>query len=233
MSIKIECDKCGFKNDLGRVFCSQCGKKLSLERTSLDDLRQQEELDVGLIVKRIVIGVVLTALAAVLVLAFWPTAAPAVLTDPVGAKQVPMKTKMIVRAMRSKQKMSFTFTEAELNGFLASRAQSRQVQALAIDIREGSFELYGRFRLGFSTNVSFLAGVQAPFSCTLTGAFAQGRLNVVKSRVGHLPMAGPLEAIPLSCFESVLNDVVAEPSVVDNVSDVALSGDAAMVKFGK
>ena len=230
MPIKIECQQCGFQNDLGRVFCSQCGKKMSLQRTSLEDLRQREEFDVGRLVKRIVITLILLLVVAVATLAFWPATPAGTQLDPAGMQQVPAKTKMMVKAIRSRQKCSVTFSEAELNGFLAGRALARNAKALSIDIREGSFDLYGRFPLGSSTNAAYRA---AAFSCALTCTFTEGRLTVLKGRVGLLPAVGPLQAIPVNCFGSVLDDVVAEKDVVENLRDVALSGDTALLKVGK
>lgn len=232
MPIKIECQNCGFKNDLGRVFCVQCGKKMTLERTSLDELAEQRVVPVGQIVKRIVIAIVLLAIAGVVALAFWAVRPPTVALDPAGAEQVPMKTQAMKRALRYGQRVSVTFSEAELNGYMAKRAKSRNLKALCVDLREGSFDLYGRFDVGAPTN-SVLADLRVPISCRLTGAFDGGRLVIQGGGIGRLPAIGPLSAIPVNCFADVFDDVLAEKDVVNGILQVKLAGDTAEMKLGK
>lgn len=233
MPIKIECQNCGFKNDLGRVFCVQCGKKMTLERTSLNELAEQRQIPVGMIVKRVVIAIVLLALAGLVALAFWPTAVAGVASDPVGVEQVPMKKQAMKRALRYGQRVTVSFSEAELNGYLANVAKSRQLGRLAIDLGEGEFELFGRFQVGASTNISFLSDLRAPISCRLTGAFDGGRLVITKASIGHLPAIGPLQAIPVNCFSGVFNDLLAERDIVDGLLQVKLAGNTADLKLGK
>lgn len=237
MAIKIECVQCGFRNDLGRVFCTNCGVKLDLKRTSQADLEERREIPWGRIIGKLVGGVLAVAVLGVLALAFWPMDIPVVQKDAAGGQQVVLKTRAVKKALMARQKATVDFSEAELNGFTAGRAEARKLKALVVDIQPGAIEVSAHFswRPGVVTNMTWLArkNVAVPVSLAIKAGFADGQMAVTGGRLGHLPLVGPLTGIPKRFFGDVFSDIAAEKQVMDALADVVFDRDIARVKFGK
>jgi hypothetical protein len=237
MAIKIECSACGFRNDLGRVFCTQCGVKLDLKRTAPSDLNERREVRFGAMIGKMIGGLLTLGILGGLGLGFWPVKLPVVQRDASGGQQVVLKTRAVKKAIMAKQKASVDFTETEINGFLGGRAESRRFRALTVDIRSGAMDVGAWFtwRPGIVTNLTWLpAGMgTVPVSLEMTVVFDNGQMRVTGGRVGHLPLVGPMQGIPQAFFKDVFSDVVAEKQVVDALAEVVLDQDVAHVKFGE
>ena len=234
MAIKIDCAACGFDNDLGRVFCTQCGQKLDMRRTSISDLQSRRELDFGKTLGRILLRTFAVAIVIVLALAFWPMPRAAIVLDQTGAPQVVLKTRAVKKALVAQRSVSVEFTETELNGYLAVRAKARDLRALTVDLKPGVFELQAwmTWHAPF-TNIAWLAKAGLPLSCGLTGSFEGGKLAVTKGRVGHLPLVGPTAGMAVSLFGSVLNDVAGEKEVVGALTQATINEGKVELRFGK
>lgn len=236
MAIKIECSSCGFRNDLGRVFCTQCGVKLDLKRTSQADLEDRRDVPYGRIIAKLVAWLLLIAVLGCIGLGFWAANSPAVQRDAAGAQQVVLKTRAVKKAITAGQRATVDFTEAEVNGFLAGRAEVRKLRALSVDIRPGAMDVGAWFawRPGVLANLSwFPRNLAAPVSVEMTMVFEDGEMRVLRGRVGHLPLIGPMQGTAKKFFKDIFSDVMAENQVVDALAEVAFDQDVAHMKFGK
>lgn len=236
MAIKIQCTTCGFQNDLGRVFCAQCGQKLDLRDTSMEDLDDRREFDLRKWLRWGLSILVLLGLSGVIGLALWPMAPTPVYTEAVGARQVPVKLEAVLRALSYNKAITLDFEEGELNGFLAERAKVRHVKALTIDLKPGAFDLYVSFNWRPITNLAFLAKMNLPISMSLTGGFKGGVFNPEKGRIGHLPLPGKTLALSMDYFSSLLSDILAEKRFIDALRTVAIEerrADLTLVPVGE
>ncbi len=232
MPIKIECQNCGFKNDLGRVFCVQCGKRLELTNTALGDLASRREIEWGPVVRGVVTVLVVAAVAAVVALAFWRQPPPAVQSDPAGVKQLTVKMTALKNALRAKQGMPLAVTEGELNGFLETRAKTRKVERITIDLKPGSFDMAAWHSWAPATNVAALTNLVFPVSCQISGRFQGNQLTVTGGRFGHIPLPGPLASVTAPWFKNWLDDVVAQTGMVSALKSVTIDDTKAELVFG-
>ncbi len=236
MAIKIQCSSCGFQNDLGRVFCGQCGQKLDLHDTSMDDLEERREFDVGKWIRWGLSIVVLGSVAVVAGLALWPAKPAPVYFEAAGARQVSVKLSAILKALSYNRDMRLDFQEAELNGFLAERARVRHLKTLTVDLKPGSFELCASLAWAPPTNVSFLAKIKIPVSMSLSGGFQGGVLIPGKARIGHLPLPGKAAVLSTGFFAGLFPDILAEKRMIDSLRTVAideLRADLTLTPMGK
>lgn len=237
MAIKIECTQCGFRNDLGRMFCTRCGVKLDLKRTSPAELEDQRGFEFGRIIGRILGWLIVVLVIGGVGLAFWPVRRPAPRIDSGGDQQVVMKTRAVKKAISSGKAATVDFSAPELNGFLATRARSRQFKSLVIELRPGEFSLYGEagWKPALATNVGWMARSQfaVPISFEITGRFADGRLVMQGARMGHLPLVGPACSVATEFFKGAFVDIIAERQVTDALGAVTLEQDKATLKFGR
>lgn len=236
MAIKIKCSSCGFQNDLGRVFCAQCGQKLDLRDTSMESLEDRRVMDWGRLVRWVFTLVILGALAAIVGLALWPVKAAPVYYEAVGAKQVPVKVSGVLRALSYNKAITLDLQEGELNGFLAERAKVKRLASLTIDLKPGSFNLHAVMKWTPPTNLTYLAKVNVPLSMTLKGSFQGGVFFPGKAQVGHLPLPGKTQDVVTGFFASLLSDVINEKRMIDALRTVAIEElrvDLTLVPVGK
>lgn len=232
MAIKIQCQTCGFQNELGRVFCVQCGKRLELTNTSLEDLAQRRQIEWGPIVRRILGWLAVLLVAAVMGAAFWRQPVGTILSDPSGPQQIATKTRALQHALRARQRVSLTLGEAEVNGFLEARAKSRGVEHLAIDLRPGGFELSAWHRWMPVTNVNVLTNLVIPVSCELSCAF-EGKTCVVKGgRLGHIPLPGAVAVLTAPWYQGWFDDVLAQTNLLAALQGVTIEDGTAQLVFG-
>ena len=113
----LVCKKCGEKNRLPCVHCRKCGAKLDFDAA---EATLQEAARGRGSAGRTVRSLVLLALVAVLALALWPSGLPRRTTGtPVDAKRAEMKRDLMADALERGFPSAQTFTEAELNAWLA------------------------------------------------------------------------------------------------------------------
>ena len=236
MAIKIQCATCGFQNELGRIFCAQCGQKLDLHDTSMEDLDDRREFELGKWIRWGLASVVLLGGSALLALVFWAVPPTPVFMDAAGSRQVPIKVEAILRALSYNKAMTLDFQEGELNGFLAERAKVRHLKTLTIDLKPGTFELYSSFTWTPATNPAFLAKVKLPVTMSLKGGFQGGVFMPESGRLGHLPLLGRSLSFSTGFFASQLPDIVNAKRVIDALRTVAIEekrADLTLVPVGK
>ncbi len=237
MAIKIPCAHCGFSNDLGRVFCTRCGVKLDLKRTSQADLEKRREIEFGPILSRLAVFLFIVVPLVLVGLALWPAKPVALPVDPAGAQQVMMKTRAIKQAVSARQRVGVDFMEPEINGFLASRATLRGVKILNVDLQQDRFTLMSTlaWRPPDATNIAWVVKnkVALPVSFSMIATFRNGQFVVKSARMGHLPLMGPTQAIAKKYFSGLFNDVIAEKQIVDAVAEAVIRQDRISLKFGR
>ncbi|MEI8139536.1 MAG: hypothetical protein WCI03_06685 [bacterium] len=236
MAIKIECKTCGFRNDLGRVFCAQCGQKLDLRDTSMNELEERREFNFGMWIRWGISVVVIVTVSVIIGLALWSAKPVPVYTEAVGSRQVPIKIAAILRALSYNKPMTLDFQEGELNGFLAARAKVKHLNAFTIDLKPGSFDLYAALDWSPPTNLAFLAKIKIPVSFTLQGSFQGGVFMPGKGRVGHLPLVGKAQVLSTDFFATLLPDILAEKRLIDALQTVAIEerqADLTLTPVGK
>lgn len=232
MAIKIDCQICGFENDLGRVFCVHCGKKLEFSRTSLDELAERRQTDWTPVIKRIIGAVVFLVIVVVVAVAFWPLPPSDLQIDPSGVAQIPIKTRQMQDALRAHQSVKVTFNESELNGFLAARAKLRNVRQLVLDLKPGAFTMTAWDDWVPVAAAPGLSNLAIRVSCEWTATLDKGGLVVKGGRFGHLPLPTPLAAFAASQFSVWFDDVLAQTGLVQSLKSVEIDDSKASLVFG-
>jgi hypothetical protein len=232
MAIRIECSNCGERNELGRVFCAACGRKLDLRDTSMADLNERREVDHGRWIRPVLMSLAALAILGIAGALLWTVKTPTVFYEPAGAVQIAIKAKAARAALSYSREIKFDLTEAELNGFLTERAKSRKVGKLAIDLKTGSFDLYAGFNWAPSTNITWLAQVKIPLSMDLQGGFQSGVLTIQRARIGHLPLPGTAKNVVMDYFAALFPDVLGEKRFVSSLKSVDIDESKASLVLG-
>ncbi|MBR3583008.1 MAG: zinc ribbon domain-containing protein [Kiritimatiellae bacterium] len=181
----LVCKKCGEKNRLPCVHCRKCGAKLDFDAA---EATLQEAARGRGSAGRTVRSLVLLALVAVLALALWPSGLPRRTTGaPVDAKRAEMKRDLMADALERGFPSAQTFTEAELNAWLAKLPAAQEERGgMAAQLLDTAVE-FGENRAQWLVLVK-----RGPFRISVVfEAKADGaHLVPTGARMGHLPLPG-------------------------------------------
>ncbi len=195
--MKVSCNHCGAKNDLGRIFCMVCGKKMSITSAHVDQaVAEKQAFDPRTLVKPVVMLVVL----AVLLAAAWPQKqVVSTLSDGDKAEvrlRTVAKVNNLVSAARGKRAARGLFNDQELGVYLESRAAVSAIHSPPLQIRLDGTRMmvlqqvfFGPFAIGERTVGPFR------FTRALTCEAVGRTLKIRSGQFGHFPLPGPLAGL--------------------------------------
>jgi hypothetical protein len=216
--MKITCNHCGEKNELGRMFCMACGKRMTITNADITQAATQKKaFNAFALVKPII----LVALLALVVTALIP-ARPAVLTpaDESRARET-LKAKYgrLVLAARAKQPARESFNTAELNVYMKARLSGATNSPVLLNLQ------VERDRL-IVLQTFQVKPVAKAMSLTFTRRLvcgANGRVLAVRgASFGRLPLPGPLKAFLAAPIAETFALTVAEQTVEKQLSEILI-----------
>lgn len=186
----ITCGGCGAQNDLGRVFCVQCGGKLDL--SAMTSQVVAEQVQVGFVRKhwpKFAIGVVVIILA-IYGLTFWPTGS---IGGQVGTSVGARRVESYLRSMAGLSKgrtVAYEFKESDINGYFQhGKGNEMGLGAVTVKCMPGVLKVHiatSMFKQSIG-GVVLEPGTTYEMSCIGVA----GNLIVRKVQKGHLGLVGP------------------------------------------
>lgn len=192
----LTCPKCGHNNELGRVFCHQCGQKLDLNQIQAPGKirRPRSSWTVGRIlglgIRLVILGVLIWGIY----LAFQVPAPPDQTTLNVDLVSFYRKRDAMENAIQRQRPSEITFTEAEVNAFLQSlkleQPSGRGVVVtvtklwLWLDAQGATAQVWGKISLGERWEKKLALRYK------VRPRVAEGRLEFepVEGQIGSLPV---------------------------------------------
>jgi hypothetical protein len=230
--MKITCTKCGHQNELGRVFCTGCGKKLDLtQKTSVEELKPNAVLGFVKWGAKIAMIVVLAAVILGVSLAFWSVPASTQVGENRGIQRVEQKAKALGGGA-SGVSLQASFPERDLNTWLDANKALGGYDLLAIRLLDDRFVIKGRGLIRLPFTVPGLNSDGIPYSMGMSGRFVKGRLQVTSRVMGHLPLFGSLKGIVDSRLNAVLGSLVDE-RLWSTIQEVLLTDGQVQVTVQK
>ena len=230
--MKVSCNHCGAQNDLGRMFCMACGKRMTITREDVTTARKEER---SFSLLSVLQPLIVLALLALMLSAFWPrppfesawTEKEKALAGP----RVAARVNGLLMAARAKRTVKGSFTADELTLYLKNRetgpAQpdtlSVHMEGSRLTVRQQAFA--GPFVLGGKRIGPFR------FSRDVT-VEPKGRVFEPRGGgFGHLPLPGPLgklvsgavaQAFTLNTAEQTIEKQITQISVQDGKLEIVL-----------
>ena len=140
--MEINCETCGTANQIGQMFCAGCGRKLSMKAVTNE---QKETAQMSArkksIIKNSILGVVLVIIA-IWQAGFWAKGPIGEEGTRKGAESMNVKMAAIEKAIESKVSTDVTFSEKEINGYLADiqdRVAGANILSVRVDLTPGAF----------------------------------------------------------------------------------------------
>ncbi len=186
----ITCGACGSENELGRVFCVQCGGKLDLSAMTSEAVAEQ--VKVSFMRKhwpKFAIGVVVVILG-IFGLTFWPTSPfEASEGTSVGGRRVDSQLRAMSRLSKGRT-VAYVFKEADINGYFQyGKGKEMGLGEVRVKCMPGYLRVHVTDKMFEKTifGVVLSPGTSYDMYCVGVG----GSLVVRKVKKGHLGMVGP------------------------------------------
>lgn len=227
--MKVPCQACGHQNELGRIFCTQCGKKLDMSQMSMAHVsRQTNPLAVGAIFK-ILGSLLLVATVLVAGLALWPRAALQEGAPSGSAGRVRTQLSGAQNAVRAGTEITVDFAVRDLNAYLHQHAARHGLQSLTAEILPGAMVVravdewgpwdIGAYRLG-----------PLRYSYDIRCVPAGSTYRIAKAAFGHLPLPGSLAFIARDRMAAVFSEG-HEKALLSNLEKIEFETDLLKASF--
>jgi len=241
----IPCSKCGYDNELGRIFCHSCGAKLDLAEIKSPSqggkrLTKKARAGAGKIVSRVVTIAILAAVVVVLFLAFQ---VPNIRPISISSEDLTLsdrKRGALDELAAQKVPNAITVTEGELNafiqgvGFQSGSGSGLELVPIKLQIEFGD----GVATAMFLGKLHIAGSVAKQIYLSYTG--------VPTIEEGHFvfkPTAGSFGALPLSpwllvktgildhYFARLFVNMDKEKQVLDSLSSISVTPQSAVLNY--
>ncbi|MGA2604086.1 MAG: zinc-ribbon domain-containing protein [Verrucomicrobiia bacterium] len=241
----IVCSKCGYDNELGRIFCHSCGAKLDLTEIKSPSqggksLRKRIKGGAGKLVSRVVS---IAILAVVVVALFLACQVPNIRPISTSSEDLVLSDKKraaLDNLVVEKTPNSIAVTEGELNsfiqtlGFQGGSAGTLQVVPTKLQLELGD----GVVTAVFLGKLHVAGSVEKQIYLSYTG--------VPTIEDGHFvfkPTAGAVGALPISswllvktglfdhCFAKLFVNLDKEKQVLDSLSSISVTSESAVLNY--
>lgn len=241
----LTCPKCGFDNELGRIFCHQCGQKLDLNQIKAPirggkSLRRRRGPSVRDIVRWVL---ELAALAAVVYGIYLMVQVPptrAITTTGDDLLRVNQKRLQMQRLMDQKQPAAIALTEGELNAYLErlgfEKAEGKpitvDVKSLQMELSEGVVTVVVNGQLKLSS----LFNRDLAIRYTVVPAFEHNMFTPkpVAGSIGELPIhPWILENLNFmrDYFGQILKNLTDDKQLLDKLSSITVSSQRVQLSY--
>jgi hypothetical protein len=194
----LTCPKCGYDNELGRIFCHSCGAKLDLSEMKSPSqggakLKKKGSGGAGRLVGRTIGVVILVALVAVIYLAAQVPDVHRISTTSQDQRSAQQKRFDLDQITSSRQPQVITVTEAEINAFIDQGFKTGDGKGLAVTPSNLQLELGdGVVKAVFLGKLSVGTFFSKGIYLSLTGA-----PMIDGGRFEFMPVSGAIGALPV------------------------------------
>ena len=186
----IVCGGCGTENELGRVFCMQCGGKLDLSAMTSESVAEQVKK--SFMAKhwpKFAIGVAVIILL-IFGMTFWSTAPLAGKAGTsVGARRVQAQMRSMAKLSRGRT-VAYVFKEADINGFFKyGKGKDMELGEVTVRCTPEVLRIHVSDKM-FTQKIGGIVlspGTTYDLACVGSGP----NLIVAQTKKGHLGLIGP------------------------------------------
>ncbi len=241
----IVCSKCGYDNELGRIFCHSCGAKLNLTEIKSPSqggksLVRKTKVGSGKIVSRLVFIVILAVVVVGLSLAFQVPNIRPISTSSEDLVLSDKKRAALDDLLVQRQPNTITISEGELNSFIQTlgfengSAGTMQLVPTKFQLELGD----GVVTAVFLGKLHIAGSVEKQIYLSYTGV-----PTVENDHFVFKPTGGAFGALPMSpwfliktgifdqCFAKLFVNLDKEKQVLDSLSSVSVTPQSVVLNY--
>ena len=241
----IPCPKCGYDNELGRIFCHQCGTKLDLDqikpvsRGGKSLKRKRPSRVVGNIVRLCGWLVTVALLVAIVMMLLVPEVAT-VPSTPDDLASFALKRGRLESAVERKRSFTATISESELNAFLDSLGFDKaktprsfvEPMDVQIQLSKDSVQVMvvARIRVGSMVEKKLLLSMTGK-PAVRDGGFV---IQPVAASIGRLPLPSVIvekTAFVRSYFGRIFANLTEERKLLNRLSSIAVQPKQVVLEY--
>lgn len=240
----LTCPNCGYDNELGRLFCHSCGKKLDLAQIKPPSqggprFRRKGALTPAKIVRRVIDVVILVVLVWVVYLLLATPEVPTPTVTEEVIRSMDRKQQALQEAAFGSKQRTITVTEAELNAYLATLKHGKAdgtglkfiPDKLLVDLEPGRVMVVVQGKLQITSTV----GKELVFRCTGVPAIENGfKFNRTGGWIGKLPVHPKLldlTGLFDRYFGTLFSQLRHEKELLDRAQRLVIEKDAATIQY--
>lgn len=229
----LKCAKCGNDNQLGAIFCRECGEKLEIE-TIRPNVEKTKATNIIGIVRRVVTGIILLILIYVIAAMFIPQSPPSsMLASDLQAKASEKFKAMMAKIDGRYGESSYVFTPAEVT-YLYNNEMTEEAAAEtgSYSIEKMYFTIDSRSFVHIMIQ-SKLAG-KVPVTFALTGILPEDStaMTVRSTQMGRLGLPKMFKKKIISKFTSA-NDTGIIKKLIDGSASVKVENGDFVITLKK
>jgi hypothetical protein len=241
----IACSKCGYDNELGRIFCHSCGAKLDLSEIKSTSqggksLTKKSRTGAGKVFSRVVFIAILAIVVVVVFLAFQVPNIRPISTTSDDLMMSDRKRTALDELAAQKVPNAITVTEGELNAFIQGVGfQNGQGSGLEVVPTKLQIELGdGVVTAIFLGKLHIAGSVEKQIYLSYTGV-----PTIEHGQFVFKPTAGSFGALPLSpgilvktgfldhYFAKLFVNMGKEKQVLDSLSSISVTPQSAVLNY--
>lgn len=223
--MKVTCNHCAAKNDLGRMFCMSCGKRMTITNADVNEAAAEKAAFNPLtLVKPLLLTLILLAAAAALV-PFRPVA-PAE-SDGL-ALRVKGKYQQLLRAATGRETARVTFDADEINMFMKMRntGTGTNTPVFNLQLKGNHLIVLQQFL------VSPANAVVLRFSRRSVCAGSGRALVSGMGYFGHLPLPGPLKTVVTQPMRAAFVLTPSEQTIEKRLTEILIRDGKLEIAVG-
>lgn len=214
----IKCNECGHENQLGSIFCRECGVKLDVEKMR-PQVEKKSNFKIGDLIRNIVAIVVLLAVFGTLGLMFYPESGQMSELSKKDQVKTDLKFQSLLKKINGDQNMpaKYVFTPEEVTYIYNNKLTEESEETTGYAVKKIYISLDNYDNIVLIADSKFLDAI--PVSFGLTGNFDGNKLKlaVASAKMGHLPIPGFLQGKIISKFTPV-TDMGNIPTIISGTA---------------
>ena len=232
----LTCSKCGYENELGRIFCHSCGAKLDLSEMKAPSqggakLKKKGSPGAGQFGRRIIGVVILAALIGLIYLMAQVPGVRPISTTSQDLRSAEQKRFDLDQLTTSRQARVISFTEAEINafidqGFKTSESKGLMMTPSDLKLELGNGVLNAVFLGKLSVGSLFSKGIYLSLTGTPTIEGGHFEFKPVSGAIGSLPVHPWLiehTGLLKHYFEKLFANQNQERQVLDSLKSITVT----------
>lgn len=206
----IKCKECGHDNQLGSMFCRECGKKLDVENIRPDTEQKVASGNIFSIIRKVIGGIILLALIYIMAAMFIPESPTnQVLTEDQQAKATEKYKALVGRIDGRYGEDKYFFTPDEVTYlFNTEMTEKAEEDAGAYAIENMYFTVDSRDYVHLM--IQSKLGGKVPVTFALKGMLLEDstEFKVLKAKMGHFAVPGFIQKKVVEKFTPVIDSGV-------------------------
>lgn len=242
----LTCQKCGYDNELGRIFCHQCGTKLDLSQIKPPGqggkkLRRRGTTSIGKVLSLTFRLGVLILLIGTVALGFMVPALRALNITDKDRQAVRDKRYRLEQMMLQRKAVETDLNEVELNAYLSTFTFEKPKEGGGLVMQPTNLQI----ELGDGAVTLVLVGiVKLPGNIEKKLAFRlRGLPALENSEFVFKPVGGAIGALPLPAavvqntsflqgyFDSIFGSLLDEKSLLDKMASISVTPSAVRLSY--